>query len=321
MSLNLPTGHELHVRLKASLLGVVGSFVLFAAYLAIPPLGIFSGLLAPFPVAYSRLLHGRSTALIVLFGTATMITGLFGLFAGCLYFGMCGMVGYLMPKLLLQGKGVARTLFWTTAANLLVFATGIIGYGAVSGVNLHQIVSAEMTSSLKQAVSLYESAGVKGEELELLKRSMQTAAELLKHLYPALVTTMLVIMAGCNLLLLKKATAKISTGITYGDFSSFKNPDLLVWVLIAAGFSMLLPVPYIENPALNVLLVVVLLYFFQGLAVVATLFNRTSISTFVRVVLYAMLIIQPYLVTLIAGIGLFDLWIDFRTPKTTQENL
>lgn len=320
MNLTSPTDHYVRIRLKASLLGVVGSFVLFAAYLAVPPLGIFSGILAPFPAAYNRLVHGRAAALIVLLGTTAAVSGLFGILAGVLYLAMCGVIGFFMPELLLWGVSGSRAVFWATAANLLIFTAGIIVYSTVSGLNLQQLITAEISSSLKQALDLYEKGGVKGEDLELMKRSMSTAADLLKRLYPALVTALFVGIAGCNLVLIKKTIAKTAVNITIGDFSTFRNPDLLVWILIAAGSALLLPISQVATPALNILLVVTLLYFFQGMAVVSAFISRNSAATILRVILYTLLIIQPYLLVLIAGIGLFDLWVDFRTPKP-QENL
>lgn len=320
MDLKSPADRYLHVRLKASLLGAVGSFVLFAAYLAVPPIGIFSGILAPFPAAYNRLVHGRVSSLIVILGAATATTALFGIFAGCLYLGMCGMISFLMPELLLRGIGGSRALFWTTAANLLIFSVGFIVYSTISGINLQQLISAEISGSMKQAVALYEKSGVTGEELELLKRSMSTAADLLLRLYPALATAMLIVIAGCNLVLVKKTTAKTAANISIGDFSTFRNPDLLVWVLIASGFSLLLPASPMTTPALNLLLIIVMLYLLQGMAVITALITKHSVPALVRILLYTILIIQPYLLAIVAGIGLFDLWVDFRTPKK-QENL
>ncbi|MDD2736318.1 MAG: YybS family protein [Desulfuromonadaceae bacterium] len=312
--------HHLYARLKASILGVVGSFVLFAAYLAVPPLGIFSGILAPFPAAYNRLIHGRLSALIVLLGSTAIISALFGIFAGCLYLGMCGMISLLMPELLMRGIGGSRVLFWTTAANLLMYAIGIAVYSSVSGINLQQLISAEISGSLQQAVTLYEKGGVTGEDLEFIKHSMTVASDLLKRLFPALITVMLVVIAGGNMLLVKKSTANTSVTLNIDDFTTFKNPDLLVWLLIACGFTLLLPLSPITTPALNILLIITMLYFFQGMAVVSAMIKKYSVPTLLRIFLYAMLIVQPYLLALVAGIGIFDLWVDFRTPKT-QENL
>src|SRR5665647_2314441 len=172
MNIESPTGHNVQARLRASLLGVVGSFVLFATYLVIPPLGIFSGILAPFPAAYNRMFHGRVPSLIVLLGATAAITALFGIFPGCLYLGMCGMIGMLMPELLLRGISGGRALFWTTVANLVIFFAGFIAYSTVSGVNLQGLITAEISESIKQAIALYEKGGVTGEDLELLKSSM-----------------------------------------------------------------------------------------------------------------------------------------------------
>lgn len=320
MNSTLSTGHNLQHRLKGALLGVVGSFVLFATYLAIPPLGIFSGILAPYPAAYNRLMHGRLAALIVILGSATALTALFGIFAGSLYLAMCALIGVVMPELVARGFSASRALFWTTLLNVLLFVIGFVAYSAVSGVDLAGMISAEISSSMKQAVSIYEKAGVKGEDLDLLKRTIASGAEMLAKLYPAMVTVLLITIAGINLALLKKSFAKTATPLPIGEFSSYRTPDLLVWLLIASGFALVLPESAVTTPALNLLMVVSLLYFLQGLAVISTIATRNSVSTLIRVMMYAMLIIQPYLLALIAGIGLFDLWADFRTPKP-QENL
>lgn len=309
------------IRLKTLMLGVVGSFVLFAAYLAVPPLGIFSGILAPLPVAYNRLVRGRIFALVIILAATTAITALFGIFAGCFYLGMCAMIGLFMPELLLHDITGSRTLFWTTAANMLIFTISLIAYTSLSGVNLLQLLSTEIADGMKQAIAIYEKRGVSGEELEFVKRSMATASQMLQRLYPALVTIMFVVIAGCNLVLLKKTAVKTDLKLAIGDFGSYRNPELLVWLLIAIGFSLLLPDTLLTTAELNILLLIVMLYFLQGMAVVTALVTKHSVPAFVRILMYTMLIIQPYLLALVAGIGLFDLWADFRTPKPPQENL
>jgi len=320
MSLIPQAGPATVSSVKSALIGMIGSFILFAAYLAVPPIGIFSGILAPFPAAYNRLIHGRMSAFIVTLGATTLITALFGVFAGCIYLGMCGVTGLFMPELLVRSYSGSRAIYWTTAANLAVLFSGVLLYSASSGVNLQQMISAEVSSSMNQAVAIYEKSGVKGEELDLVKQTMKTVSDLLFRLYPALITVIFAIMAGCNLALLKKTAALFRLNLNIGEFITFRNPDLLVWVLISTGFSLLLPTSLVTTPALNILLLVVLMYFVQGMAIVTVLISRQSISGILRIGFYIMLVIQPYLAVLIAGVGLCDLWMDFRTPKK-QENL
>ena len=320
MSLIPQAGPATSTRVKSALFGMIGSFVLFAAYLAVPPIGIFSGLLAPFPAACNRLIHGRVSACIVILGATAAATAFFGIIAGGIYLGMCAVIGLLMPELLVRNFSGSRALFWTTAANLVVLTAGILLYSASTNVNLQQLIYAEITSSISQAAAIYEKSGVKGEELDLVKQTMKTVSELMFRLYPALITLMLAIMAGCNLALLKKTASVFGMSLNVGEFVAFRTPDLLVWVFISAGFAMLLPSTLATTPALNILLLVSLLYFVQGMAVVSMLISKQSISGVLRIVLYVMLLIQPYLMALVAIIGMCDLWVDFRTPKK-QENL
>lgn len=320
MSLTDKAGHVLSSRLLAALIGMAGSFIMFAAYLVIPPAGIFTGLLAPFPVAYVLLRHDRWAALISILGGTAAMTAVFGITAGSFYLVQCGLIALLMPELLLRGFSAVRSIVWTTAANMVLLTGAVIFFSITSGQNIHQLVVVEIRSSVAQAVSIYEKSGVSGDDLVALKQTMATAAEMVIKMYPALVTITLIAMAGCNLVLLRRFSVFNRHAVKIGEFREFRNPDILVWVLIAVGFSMLAGNPIITTPALNVLAVILVLYFLQGLSVLTTVIARQSIAGVLRVGLYIMLVLQPFLAALVAAIGIFDLWGDFRTPRK-QENL
>jgi len=320
MSLTDKAGHVVSSRIFAALIGMAGSFILFAAYLVIPPAGIFSGLLAPFPVAYVRFRHDRWIACISVLGGTAAMTAVFGLTAGTFYLVQCGLIALLLPELLLRGFSGVRSIAWTTAANMTLLTLAIIFFSVSSGQDIHQLVVSEIQGSVAQAVSIYEKSGVKGDELAVLKQTMATAADLVIRMYPALVTITLIAMAGCNLALLRRFAVIGSNDLNIGEFREYRNPDILVWVLIATGFSMLAGNHLITTPALNILAIILLLYFLQGLAVLFTIIARQSIAGVLRAGLYVMLLLQPYLAALVAAIGIFDLWGDFRTPRK-QENL
>jgi uncharacterized protein YybS (DUF2232 family) len=312
-------GHAVRTRILAALIGMAGSFILFAAYLVVPPAGIFTGLLAPLPVAFVRIQHGRWPAFIAVLGGTAAMTAVFGITAGFFYLVQCGVISLVMTELLERGFSGARALVWTTASNLALLAALVLFFTLSSGQNLHTVVTDEIHSSVSQAVSIYEKGGVKGDDLVMLKQTMATASELVIRIYPALVTITLIAMAGCNLALLRRFTA-IGKCSNIGEFREYRNPELIVWLLIVSGFSLLAGDWIITTPALNVLAVTLLLYFLQGLAVLLTVISRQSIAGVLRIGLYAMLILQPYLAGLVAALGVFDLWGDFRTPRK-QENL
>jgi uncharacterized protein YybS (DUF2232 family) len=307
-------------RLMAVVIGTASSFILFAAYMVIPPAGILSGLLAPFPAIYFRFRYGLGTAIIITLGTATLLTAIFGLQAGVLYLLQSGAIALIMPELLIRGHNASRAIAWTTAVNLTMFALAALAFSVISGQNLHHLVVTEINAGINQAISIYEKAGIKGDELDLLKQSMTMAANQITKIYPALTTLLLIAMAGCNLVLIKRFSVLLGADLKLGDFNEFKTHELLIWLLIAAGFAQLADTPIITIPALNVLVIIILLYFLQGLATISTIITRQPFAGVIRVMLYLMLLFQPYLAALIAAFGIFDLWGDFRAPRK-QENL
>ncbi|MBK5276069.1 MAG: YybS family protein [Desulfuromonadales bacterium] len=320
MNLSDKAGHVLGSRISAVLIGMAGSFILFAAYLVIPPAGIFSGLLAPFPAAYVRLRHGRGSAVIIILGATAAMTAYFGLSAGAFYLVQCGLIALLLPELLLRGFSAVRSIAWTTAAIAALLSVAVVIFSMAGGQNVHQMAVAEIQKSVAQAVAIYEKSGVQGEELAVLKQTMSTAADLVIRMYPALIIITLIGMAGCNLWLLRRFAAGMGYHLNISEFREYRNPDLLVWGLIAAGSALLMPDGLITTVALNALVIIVVLYFLQGLAVLSTVIARQSIAGVLRAGLYVMLLLQPYLAALVAAIGIFDLWGDFRTPRK-QENL
>ena len=320
MRLTDKAGHALSSRIIAALIGMAGSFILFAAYLVIPPAGIFSGLLAPFPAAYFRFRYGRGTGIIIILGATAAMTAYFGLSAGTFYLVQCGLISLLLPELLLRGFGAARSIVWTTLASVLFLGLAVLFFSFSGGQNVHQMVVGEIQKSVALAVAIYEKSGLKGEELATLKQTMATAADLVIRVYPALIVITLIGMVGCNLALLRRFTAGMGFDLNIDEFRAYRNPDVLVWGLIAAGFSLLADNTIITVPAVNVLAIIIVLYFLQGLAVLSTVIARQSIAGALRAGLYIMLLLQPYLAALVAAIGIFDLWGDFRTPRK-QENL
>jgi hypothetical protein len=319
MDLNAQAGSVM-ARLTAVLVGAAGTFALFAASFVIPPLGFFSGILAPFPVMYFRLRHGRAVAAIILLAAVTALTALFGVNAAAVYLLQCGVIALLLPELLLRGYGAARTIAWTTGVNVALLAVFAVIFTQVSGQDLQQSLSGEISTSISRALALYEKSGVKGDELSMVKQTMDMAAALLIRIYPSLVTILLGIMAGCNLALIRRPASLMGYRLQLGDFKELRLPEPLVWILIVAGFALLAPIRIVTTPALNVLAVTTMLYFLQGLAVVQTIVARQAFAGIMRVFLWVMLLLQPYLAAVIAAIGIFDIWGDFRTPKK-KENL
>ncbi|MGE0156514.1 MAG: YybS family protein [Geobacter sp.] len=306
--------------LRTVLLGAAGSAVLFSASLAVPFIGFIAGFLAAVPLCYTRLEGGRKTALLAT-AVAALLVGIgFNPLAGLWFLAQCGLIGLLLPELALRGMAGSRALLWTTMAATLASALVAFVMAATAGQNLLTMAQQEVANGMSQALKLYEQQqGLSPQDLETIKQGLQNIAATLLRILPALGTLNLLLVASISLLFLRRMAIQRGLTLKVEPFSNFRVPDILIWPLIVAGFSMLATTPLITTPALNVLAVLAVLYFCQGLAVLLTMIARTSYAGVLKVMMIAVLLLQPYLAPVVAFIGIFDLWGDFRTPRTKQE--
>lgn len=304
----------------AAAIGGVVSAVLYATCFMIPPAGMLLCLLVPFPAILLRLSIGRGMATAVTFAATGIVALVFGNQPAFYYLAQFALIAIVLPELLCKGWDGSRSIAWIISANLLLWSLAAATITFVKGVNIHQQAVETINGSFARALDMYEKSGFKGEELAMMKQSLQLIAELLVRAYPAFIVVLMILVAAFNLMLIKRFASRLPLVPQISAFTEFRNPEALVWLLIAAGFAMLVDNPVINTPALNVLVVLSVVYFLQGLAVALAVIARSAFAATFRIMLYLMLIFQPYIAIPLTAIGIFDLWGDFRTPRK-QENL
>lgn len=300
--------------------GASATLVLFLAFTSIPVAGLVPGLMAPLPGCYYAFKSGKWTGLAIAVITVAVLAAVGDQAALILYLLMTAPVSLLLPLFLKEGKGGAKPIAYTVTINLALIAAAAAAYGIVHGVDLDTQVQKGLESSLSQTASLYEKGGLKGDELKALQQGVMQAGALIGKIYPAMMIVTLINIAGLNLMAMRSMRGRLPALPAIGEFRAFKNPEQLVWVVIVAGFAMLVPYPDVTRTALNVLIVTLFMYFLQGFAVIVSFFTRLAVPVFVRAIFYILLALQPYLAAVIAALGIFDIWGDFRTPKQ-RENL
>ncbi|BCG46716.1 hypothetical protein GEOBRER4_n1525 [Citrifermentans bremense] len=300
--------------------GSVATVTLFLAFVYFPVLGMIPGFFAPVPGAYYTLKSGRTVGLLVLLASSALLLALSEPTLLLVYLLQAGVLSLALPEFLLRLKGGARSVVYSVAINLVVMLAAALLYSYGTGIDLQAKVTKGVQSSIAQTVQLYQKAGVTGEELKAMQGSMQQAGELVLTIYPALVTVSLALVACMNLSVLARIAARVRLPLYVGDFKKYRNPEPLVWLLIASGFGMLAPSTPVYLVSLNVLIVVGALYSVQGFAVVSHYFRRFQVPMFIRLLSALLLVLQPFMVLVVAVLGVFDLWGDFRSPKK-QENL
>jgi uncharacterized protein YybS (DUF2232 family) len=102
----------------------------------------------------------------------------------------------------------------------------------------------------------------------------------------------------------------------FGVLNLWKAPDSLVWVLIGCGGLLMLPGSTLKIIGVNGLLVLLMIYFFQGIAIVSFFFEKKQFPRLLRIFFYSLIAIQQIVLLVVIGLGLFDIWLNFRKIKS-----
>lgn len=98
-----------------------------------------------------------------------------------------------------------------------------------------------------------------------------------------------------------------------GSLLTFAVPDFFVWIALASFLASFIKVQnhLVNVIGTNVLNVMYILYFLQGIAVAEVCFKVFRVGQFLRVVAYFLLLTQAFIV--ISVVGFIDYWINFRS--------
>jgi hypothetical protein len=129
--------------------------------------------------------------------------------------------------------------------------------------------------------------------------------------YPASFVIMAALVVLANAAMLRGYLVRRDPGwLDGGEFERVRWPFALAVAFVLAGLAVVSPP--LRTGAYNVLLVVAFFFALQGLAVVAFYAHRLAAPPFLRWAVLVLVVINPWAPQILALIGLFDMWFDFR---------
>lgn len=298
--------------------GSVATVALFLAYLSLPLIGVIGGVLAPLPAIVSTFRSGRAAGILIVVLSAAVFAAVVEPPFVAFYLLQGASTSILLP-LLLPGRRTSLAVVLVSAASVALIAAAVLVVAAISGVSVDAAVSKWIAESSTQTSALYSRIGFSGEDLKALQQGLQQFVSVFTRTYPALIAITQTSAVMLNVLALSAISRRRQIPVVIDDFRQFRNPEQMIWLLILAGFAMLVPDQIVERAALNLLLVMLFAYLIQGLAVMLHFFGRMAIPAVGRYFFYLFLVLQPYLLVGVVVLGVFDLWVNFRSPA--KQNL
>lgn len=294
--------------------GIVITSLIFSASVFMPVIGFFFSIFIPLPILFYRSKLGRSTGLIIPVATlliAAVIIG--GLSLDTLFFGGLMLLGFSLSELLEKNLSIEKTIAF---ACLTVICTGgfaLVFFSITQGVGIYSLISSYVAANLELSLLLYKGLGVPKETIDAISASMDHIQYVLVRLLPAFTVTSMIFVAWTNLLVAKSFFRK--RGIYYPDFgplNMWRAPEQIIWALIASGLMLMIPEKGLKMIGINGIIIMLTVYFFQGIAIVSYYFQKKKMPRLFRIILYCFIGIQQLALAAVIMIGVFDMWINFR---------
>jgi uncharacterized protein YybS (DUF2232 family) len=295
---------------------LAGAFFLAAG--AIPLLGGIVMLLAPAPILIYAV--GRPSpnlrAIIAVILASGLVAVLAGPYAGVGYLVSFGLATAITCYML-ERRSSFETIS-AVAAGAMVAASVLAAFAAAGGPDaLIKLLHDELTQGMARGQEFYKLVGVSS---TIAPDTQASIIALTIRLSPAFALLLGAASALLNLKVFWRfAGPQRLTYSLFGDLSRWSAPEWLVWLLLASGFGLFIPLSPIADIALNGFICVSAIYFCQGLAIVGFYFQSLAVPVIVRGIIYFVVFAQPVVAGIVSLAGVFDMWIDFRRLKPPSQ--
>ena len=296
-----------HPRTGGILWAAVASALAYAASMSHPLLQVAAAI-SPFPLLLVRLRTGRGGALLGVASAAAFILALKSPGQAFAYLMFLAIPTLLMGESVARGRGMVRGC----AVGFFVLATEILVALLFASPRVEQLTFTRIDELRSPAfVDEMRAGGMAADQIEVWVEQVAATHRVFEVIYPAFYVIMGALIILANAALLRLYLRRRDPGwLEAGEFENIRFPLALPFVFVLSGLAVVSPGtrPF----GYNLLLVVAFFFSLQGLAVVAFYAMRLAAPALLRGLVMVFVLVNPWAPQMLALIGLFDIWIDFR---------
>jgi uncharacterized protein YybS (DUF2232 family) len=217
-----------------------------------------------------------------------------------------GLPGLLMGEAMVRGRGMRRGWLWAASLVTSEIALGLLVRGREMGQFLTEFAELQASS-----MSSWMGGMATAEQLEQQAEQWRTLATQVAVLYPAMYIIGGALLVTVNAVFVHAYLARRDPAWLDGsEFEGVRLPFAITVPFVLFGLGALVPV--LRAGSANVLLIIGFLLSLQGFSIVLYYARRLAVPPLLRVAAVLVVFISPWPLHILAMLGLFDLWFDFR---------
>jgi len=291
--------------------GLVGAGALSALFFGsagfVPALAPLS-LVSPLPIAVQRLRGGAPSAWLAAAFAAALVAAASAPSAAGFYLVALAVPGLLLGESLARGRGLLRGCGWAFGALVVEVAAGL----ALAPRAMAESFLAPVDHLRSEAfLGELKAGSLPPERISEFAEQVGTLRDALAVVFPGAWVIGAAVLVAANAALLRLYLLRRDPGwLDDGEFERVRFSLALVVVFVLSGAAVALPLA--RPVAYNALLVTAFFFALQGLAVVAFYARRLAGPPLLRAAVVVLVLANPWAPQILALLGLFDNWFDFR---------
>lgn len=306
-TVSVGVGAQQEPRAVATLAVGVSAALLFALFHVAPLLSL-AAVVCPLPLAVHRLRGGLAAGLLATAVAAAGVGSVFSLGSALLFLAAFAAPGLLVAEGLARGRGLLRGCGWGFAL-LVCEVVAVLLSAAPQMATLLLEPLAQMSSP--QFLDDMRRGGLPPERVDAFAEQARVWHDALAVVYPGAYVVVAALIVLANAALLRSYLARRDPGwLEGGEFEEIRWPLWLAPLFLLSGFGIVFPVA--RPVSYNLLLVLAFFFAVQGVAVMAYYAHRLAGPPMLRAVVMLLVLLNPWAPQVLALLGLFDLFLDFR---------
>ncbi len=300
------------------LTGILLCMLIIAIMYTIPLIGIFAWMFLPLPILFYRLKTGRNGGGIIMVASLAVLIVFAGNVAfNTLYFGSLLMTGFFLGEFIEKHLSIEKIILYTCLAVFGACVAAVLVYSLTQDRGIEQLITDYVSRYHALSSQLFSESAQLYPDIKVDRQMLEKASLLFVSAFPGIFINSYLTMIWLNILLIKKLLLKKGIIVkSIENLNQWKAPDYLVFGVIGLSVVIFLPLGVLKLLAVNCLIILMFVYFFQGIAVVSFFFQKKRAPFALRFFFFVLIAIQPLFMFLVIGFGLFDTWFNFRKLDT-----
>jgi len=285
-----------------------------------PELSVMIGILIPVPLTFFYIHFGRRLGLALLAFIFVALFSLIGPREAALFFTEYAVLAGVMSETIRLRFSFDKCVLFSTLVSAVLSIALLLIVFIDRELSLLEFFQKQINGHFAQSIESLKAIGGKSEEIKALQGFADEASGLLAQAYPAFIAFGAFITALVNYYATRFLWKSFCSYDVFHEarFSGWVIPDQVIWLLIGSAGVFLLTDNALGVIGISLLLIILAAYFFQGLAIIVYFLESRNVPVFFWVLIFFVILLQPLLVGVSVGLGIFDTWMDLRKVRLEE---